>query len=192
MMEQTAAQASPRLTARIAGVFYLLTILTGGFALFVGGRLVVPGDAAATATNILTHEPLLLLGFAADVISTACYIAVTALFYSLFQPVNRIFALVATLFGVAGCSIVAAGCLFELIPLVVSGGAQYSRVFTVEPVQALAFIFYKLHARCFNIGLIFFGFHCLLTACLIFRSKFLAFARLRLRIHETLREIGVN
>ena len=46
-------EASPRFKARIAGVFYLLTGLTGGVAVFASGGIVVHGDAAATATNIL-------------------------------------------------------------------------------------------------------------------------------------------
>ena len=47
------------------------------------------GDAAATATNILAHEPSFRLGFAFDLILAVCHIAVTALFYILFKPVNR-------------------------------------------------------------------------------------------------------
>ncbi len=128
MMERI-AEASPRFKARIAGVFYLLNILTGGFALFVGGRLVVYGDAAATATNILAHEPLFRLAFAADLIAAACYIAVTLLFYDMFKPVNRSLSLLAAFFSLVGCAIQALSYLFDLAPFVVLGGAQYLSVF---------------------------------------------------------------
>ena len=78
---------SPRFKARIAGVFYLLNVLTGALALvFVGRRLVVYGDAAI-------------------LIAAACYIVVTLLFYSLFKPVNRSLSLLAAFFSTVGCVI---------------------------------------------------------------------------------------
>jgi hypothetical protein len=167
-------EASPRLRARIAGVFYLLEMLTGGFALlFVGPRLFVSGDAAATATNILAHQSLFQLGFAANVIQFACYVAVTGLFYDLFKPVNRSLSLLAAFFSLVGCTIGAVSCLFELAPMAVLGGAPYLNVFKVEQLQALALMFLKLYAQCFNLSFVFFGFYCLLIGYLILRSSFL-------------------
>ena len=167
-------ETSPRLKARIAGVFYLLEMLTGGFAiLFVGGRLFVSGDAAATATNILAHLSLFQLGFAANLIQFACYVAVTGLFYDLLRPVNRGLSLLAAFFSLVGCTIGAVSCLFYFAPVVVLGGAQYLNVFKLEQLQALALMFLNLYGQCFNISFVFFGFYCLLIGYLIFRSSFL-------------------
>ena len=173
MMERI-AEASPGFKARIAGVFYLI----GGLAYvvaenFVRGRLVVYGDAAATATNILAHEPLFRLGFAAELISTVCFIPVTLLLYDLFKPVNRSLSLLAAFFSLVGCAIQALSSLFHLAPLVVLGGAQYLSVFKVEQLQALALMFLKFRAETSSIYMEFFGCYNLLIGYLIFRSKFL-------------------
>ncbi|HEY6946123.1 MAG TPA: DUF4386 domain-containing protein, partial [Candidatus Acidoferrum sp.] len=89
-------EASPRRKARIAGVFYLLTILTGGFAAFVGGGLIVYRDAISLA-------------------ATACYIVVTLLFYPLFKPVDSSLSLIAAVFSLVGCALGALG-VFHLVP----------------------------------------------------------------------------
>jgi hypothetical protein len=172
MMERI-AEASPRFKARIAGVFYLLMLPIGGLAVFARRGLVVSGDAAATATNILAHEPLFRLGFAADLLVVACYIVVTALFYDLFKPVSRSVSLLAAFFSLVGCAIQGFACLFELAPLVVLGGAQYLSVFKAEQLQALAYMFLKLYSQAYSIALVFFGFYCLLIGYLIFKSTFL-------------------
>jgi hypothetical protein len=83
VMVKRIAEASPRLRARIAGVFYLLTILIGVVVLNVHGRLRV----------------------AADLIATACYIAVPVLFYGLLKPVNRSLSLLAASFNLVGLGI---------------------------------------------------------------------------------------
>jgi Domain of unknown function (DUF4386) len=81
-MMKRIADASPQLKARIAGLFYLLTILAGAYALvFESG------------------------GLAANLLATACYIAVTLLFYDIFKPVNRNLSLLAAFFSLAGCAI---------------------------------------------------------------------------------------
>src|SRR5947199_4586332 len=97
--------------------FYLLMLPVGGLAVFARRGLVVNGDAAATATNILAHEPLFRLGLAGDLLVVACYLAVTALFYELFKPANRSVSLLAAFFSLVGCAIQGFACVFELAPL---------------------------------------------------------------------------
>lgn len=92
-----AGERSPRLLARTAGVFYLLNIITGSLALaFYGRKLAVYGNAAI-------------------LISTACYIAVTLLFFKIFKPVDSKLSLLAAFFSMVGCGV---GALrpFHLIP----------------------------------------------------------------------------
>jgi len=106
---------SPRPRARITGVVYLIYFLMAVLGeVFLRG-LVVSGDAAATA-NILAHQPLFRLGLATSLIATACYIAVTALFFDLFKPVNRSLSLLAAFFSLVGCAISAFASLFQLAP----------------------------------------------------------------------------
>src|SRR5437763_12843833 len=167
-------EASPRLKARITGVFYLLSMLGGICAQgFVSQRLVVDGDAAATATNILTHKSLFQWGFTVYLIEMACQIVITALFYELLKPVSRSVSLLAAFLGLAGCVIKTVSRLFYITPLVVLGGAHYLSVFSAEQLQALALLFLKVNDHGAAIALAFFGFYALLTGYLIVRSTFL-------------------
>src|SRR2546429_704891 len=160
VMTERITETSPRLKARITGVFYLVTILTGIFAQgFVSGRLVVDGDAAATATNILTHRGLFQLGFAVYLIEMACNIAMTALFYDLYKPVSRSLSLLAAFIGLAGCVVKILSRLFYIAPLLVLGGAHYLSVFNVEQLQALALLFLKVNDQGAAMALVFFGFY---------------------------------
>ena len=170
----TNARSSPRLTARITGVFYLLTMVTGIFAqAFVSERLVVEGSAGATATNILTHSRLFELGFTVYLVEMACQIVFTALFYELLKPAGRNVSLVAAFLGLAGCVVKTFSRLFYIAPLFILGGAPYLSVFSREQLQALALLFLKVNDRGAGIALAFFGFYAALTGYLIVRSTFL-------------------
>src|SRR5881397_493709 len=167
-------ETSPRFKARITGVLYLLTILTGIFAQgFVSGRLVVDGDAAATATNILTHRGFFQLGFTVYLIEMACQIAITALFYDLLKPAGRSVSLVAAFLGLTGCIIKTLSRLFFIAPLFIVGGAHYLSAFSAEQLQALALLFLRVNDHGAAIALVFFGSYALLTGYLIIRSTFL-------------------
>ena len=174
VMREQNAEASPRLMARMAGVFYLLEGAGSSLGqVFVVGKLVVPGNAAATATNVLTQEALLRWGFAAALIAVACHIVYTVLFYDLLKPVNRSISLLAVCFSLVGIALQAISSLFELAPLIVLGGDHSLSAFTAKQLQEQAFLFLNLNMQAFNIYLIFFGFWLILTGYLIFRSTFL-------------------
>jgi hypothetical protein len=173
-MQEQISETSPRLKARITGVFYLLTILTGIFAEgFVSGRLVVDGDAATTANNILTHKSLFQAGFAIYLIEMACQISITALFYDLLKPAGRSVSLVAAFLGLGGCVIKTFSRVFFITPLFVLGGAHFLSVFSAAQLQALALLLLKVNDRGAAIALVFFGFYALLTGYHIIRSTFL-------------------
>ena len=105
VLSERIAKASPRPAARITGVVYLLYFLTVvSSALFTRG-IIVSGNPAATATNILTHERLFRLSVTVGLIATALYIAVTVLFYGLFKPVSKTVSLLAAFFSLVGCAI---------------------------------------------------------------------------------------
>jgi Domain of unknown function (DUF4386) len=173
-MTDRITQASPHLKARIAGAFQLLEGITATFGqVIVLGRLVVSGNAAATAANILGHERLFWLGFASSLIGVACHIVWALLMYVLLRPVNRSLSLLAAFFILVGCAIQALTSLLYLAPLLILQGGRSLSAFTAEQLQALALMFLKLNAYAFNIDLVFFGLWCVLTGYLIFRSTFL-------------------
>jgi hypothetical protein len=167
-------EMSPCLKARIAGALYLTGGLLGGFSeVFVRGRLVVSGDVAATATNILAHESFYRLGGAADLFSLACDTAVALLLYDLLKPVSRSLSLLAAFFRLTWVAPMALNSLNHFAPLVLLGGPHYLTAFKPDQLQALAYTTLRLHAQGYNICLVSFGFTCLLIGYLIYRSTFL-------------------
>ena len=172
MMERVAE--SPKRTARVAGLLLLLTIVAGILAeMVISDSLIVSGDAAATAANIVAHRGLFQLGFALYMIEMASQIAQTALFYYLLRPVSRSVALVAAFLGLAGCTVKILSRLFYISPLLVLGGAHYLSVFSPEQLQALALLSFKINSQGAGIALVFFGFETPLENYLIFKSTFL-------------------
>jgi len=173
MMERI-AEASPRLKARMAGVFELLEALTSGFGqVIVPGMLVVAGNAKATTANILAHGLLFRLSILAALIGVACHIAWIFLFYELFKPVNRSLSLLAAFVGLVAIAIQACSSLFQVAPLIVMEAGQSFSAFNVDQLQALTLMSLRFSARAFNTYLAFFGIWCVLMGYLIFRSTFM-------------------
>lgn len=164
---------SPQIYARTGGLLYLYIIVAAGFAeAFVRSKLIVSGDAAATASNIRAHETLFRFGFAADLSNLACDIALAVILYVLFRPVNRNLALIATFMHVAADTINVAALFFMFggLRALVDGG--FLTGFDPQQVQALSLLMFKLHASGFTISMVFFAISLIILGYLIIRSGY--------------------
>ena len=158
----------------MAGLFFLITILTGVVAqFFVSEKLVDLRDAASTASNILAHKGLFQLGLTVYLIETACQVTTAVLFYRLLKPVNRTVALLSLFLEVTGCIIKTCARVFYIAPLFVLGHPAALRGFSAEQLQSVALILLNVNDQGAGAALAFFGFSSLTESWLIFRSTFL-------------------
>jgi uncharacterized protein DUF4386 len=168
-----AETSSPRLQARIAGGFYLINILTGVFAiLFVRSAVLVPGDAAATAANILAHEMRFRLGFAAEIVTCLTNIPLAVIFYNLFKIVNKNLALADVCFTLVGTAIEGVMLVNHFAPLILLTGGGSLSAYTPQQLQAQGYLSLQMMDVGLAIALVFFGFDCLVVGYLILRSTF--------------------
>lgn len=168
-------KTSPRRLGRVIALLALLTIITGVFAQgFVSNRLYVSGDAAITATNLLTHRGLYELSFTVFIIEMVSNIATTALWYILLRPVNRSIALSAAFIDLSGGIIKTFARVFYIAPLFVLGNSASALPgFTTQQLQSISLILLKVNNQGTSLAVAFFGFSILLNGYLIFRSTFL-------------------
>jgi hypothetical protein len=166
-------EISPRSKTRIAGVLYLITIVLGIFnEAFVKGRIIVSGDAAATAANLTSMESLWRIGVAGEMVMVLCTIALVYITYLLLRPVSRDLALLSTSFALIATATGAAFSLQLAQALFPLGTAAYLKAFTPEQLNAMTSLALKSHELGFGFNLLFWGPFFLVTGFLIFRSTY--------------------
>jgi len=164
----------PQVYARIGGVLYLIIIVAGLFGeAFVRDRLIVPGDATATANNIVASQLLWRIGIVGDLVMHVCDVPLMLIFYVLLRPVHKYLALLAVLFNLIQSAVMVANKLALLVALFLLGSADYLNAFEPHQRHALAYLSVKSDGYGFGIGLIFFGCECIVLGYLIARSGYL-------------------
>ena len=165
---------SQRVAARVAGVLYLVTTVTGIFAESVArARFIVRGDAAQTVRNIAASERLFRLGIVSNLITfTACVILTVAL-YVVLSPVGRNVALLAAFWRLAEAPVFAVVALADLAALRLLRGSDFLRPIGDQQLQALARLLVDMHADAYLVGLVFFGLGSTVFAYLWFKSGYI-------------------
>jgi uncharacterized protein DUF4386 len=167
-------EASPQTYARTGGALYLIIIVLGLFGeVFVRNRLIVSGDASATAANIRSMESLWRFHIAAELFLLMCAVALLLILFVLLRPVNRDLALLAVFFNLISIGIEAAITMYLFGAFFPLGSAQYLRAFAPEQLYAMTSLALKSHSYGFGVSLIFFGCFCLVIGYLILRSGYI-------------------
>ncbi len=162
---------SNKKTARVAGFLYLLVIVFGMFALmYVRPSLIVPGDAAATANNILGSESLFRLGVVSDLIMYVCFLLLPLPLYMLLKPIHKNLALLMVLFVVVSIPMGMLNTLNNFAALSFLSGADYLTVFSADHLQAQMMFFLDLYENGYLIAQIFFGAWLLPLGYLVYKS----------------------
>lgn len=159
---------------RFAGLLYVLTSIVGFFAMgYVPGKLIVHGNAAATATNIAASETLFRLGIAGDLIGQAGFIFVALALYDLLKGVNQRHASLMLGLIVVSVPIAFLNELNAIAALVLVRGADFLSIFDKPQRDALAMLFLNLHHYGFVVAEIFWGLWLFPLGLLVYRSRFL-------------------
>lgn len=167
------ATRSPQIYARIGGALYLLIIVIGfSTQFFVRDKLIVSEDVTATADNIMASASLWRMGIAGELIMRVFDVVVMLTLYLLLRPVNKNLAMLAVLFNLIQTAVLAAYALNLWAALLFLGNATYLKVFEPQQLQALTYLSVRSYAHGFGIGLIFFGFVCLIQGYLLFKSGY--------------------
>lgn len=161
-----------RSLARLTGALYALIIVLGLFAeLAVRSTIRVPGNPSITALAIQEDLLLVQVGLVADVLVFLADVVVAVLLYVLLRPAGRILALTAAALRLTGTAIYGANLLHMLAAWLLAGGQMaWMSALSQPQMNELALFFLELHAYGYDLGLVFFGAHCLLLGPLLWRS----------------------
>lgn len=148
---------SLRPAARLAGLLWTLTIVFGVLALFgIQARMVVSGDAPATARNILAAPELWRIGFVAELLATACYVGAVVLLAELLKPSGRLMSRLALAFAVIGGAVAALNGGNTLAALLVLQDPTISAALGAD-APAMMRLFLRMHAVGYDLALVFFS-----------------------------------
>lgn len=166
--------SSTRNPGRVAGLLYIVASIPGFFALiYVPDKLIVHGNAAATAINIASHETIFRLGIAADLVSQALFIFVALALYGLLKGVNQRNALAMLALILVAIPIAFLNEVNSIAALIMAQGADFLSMFDKPQRDALARLFLLLRGSGFDIAGIFWGLWLFPLGMLVYRSRFL-------------------
>jgi len=173
-MTRRTIEPAQQTAARVAGFTYLFTMATVVFAYFgIQARLIVVGNAAETARNIMAHERLFRINIACNLIYSAGVVVLLTALYVILKPVDRSVALLAAFCRLVYALIWVVGALNLFAVLRLLSGADYLRVFEADRLQALVRLYLGAGFDAYYVGLLFYGLGSTVCSYLWFKSNYI-------------------
>jgi hypothetical protein len=161
-------------TARIAGILILIMSPFAVFSMmYVPSSIIVPGDAWATASNIMASEVLFRLGIVSDSVVFLLEIVIVVMLYVLLKPVNKTLSLVAAFSRLAMTVIQGINLLNNITALLLLSGADYLTVFEAGQLNSLVLLFLNTHEYVAHIWGLFFSLHLFFLGYLVYKSGYI-------------------
>jgi len=173
----TKEKINPNKTARVAGCLYLMLFPLGIFGIiYIPSSLIVLGDAATTASNIMANELLYRLSIVTALTLQIVYIFLALALYKLLNPVDKNNAVLMVILVLVAAPIAMLNELNHVAVLLVLSGSDFLTTFSMDQVQASVPLFLNLHEHGVFIAQIFWGLWLFPMGYLIFKSNFLPLA----------------
>src|SRR5215471_4770132 len=161
-------------TARVAGVIYLSMVITGPFSLiYVPGKLIVPGNATATAANVLAHDRMFRLAVVAGLFGQVIFICLAIVLYRLLSDVSKNWARLMVGLVLVSAAVGFVDELNNLGARILFRGGEFLSVFDKAQLDALGMLFIRLHGQGIVIAEILWGLWLFPFGLLVYRSGFL-------------------
>jgi hypothetical protein len=161
-------------TARLAGLLYLIVVMTGFFSLaYVPGQLLMPGNMASTVQNISTSTMLFRLGIYAGVICYATFVLLPLVLYTLLHRVNRHHAVAMVALALVSVPLSLIAVTEKLAVLTLLGDGSYTPALSTASLQAQVAGRLDQYNNIIDIAAVFWGLWLFPFGYLVVKSGFL-------------------
>lgn len=172
--------------AKIVGFLYLFTNATAIFAFSVRGKMIVPRDAAQTATNIMASQQLFRIGIATELITVVGVMVLLWGLYVVLKPIDQNVVWLATLLRLGENFVLAFITIQEFTALALLTGAATLQALSAPQLQGLSYTFLRVYGDAFNIGFLFLGLGSAVFSYLWWKSRYIPRALAALGIFSSL------
>jgi hypothetical protein len=183
----TKISPAQRTAALVIGILYPIQMATGVFGeIFARGKLIVRGDPARTAENIMAFEQLFRLSIVGDLLTYILVMVLTWALYVLLRPVNRNLALLGAFFRLSELAVLSVATVNSLLILKLLSGASYLKAFEPGQVQSLVMLAYNTQGLGMTVGFVLLGLGSAIYAYLLLKSRYVPKALALLGIFSSL------